>query len=267
LGAINNNGLALGSSPYNISFASVGTGLTNAESKTYSNLVLQLQSSLGRGNIITQGLILNLDAGNRASYPGSGSNWFDLSGNNYSGSFVNNITYSTASGGVIVFPGTLGTYINVSTLNKTSTSFTFSTWLNIPTAQNAYAGIIFSRPGGGGNATGMNIQGAGGGILSYHYGGGFGYSGPVINYNTWYRIDLVFRDNLALYYINGVLQGTNSQTSQTITLSELRIGNDSDNINTRILNGSMGAVQIYDRGLSEAEIVHNYYVSKNRFGI
>jgi hypothetical protein len=266
LGAINNNGLALANSPLGISFASVGTGLTSGESKTYSNLVLQLQSSLGRGSIITQGLILNLDAGNRNSYPGSGSNWFDLSGNNYSGSFVGTITYSTASGGVMVFPGTSGTYIDVSTLNKTSTSFTFSTWLNIPVAQNTYTGIVVSRPVGGSTVTGINFLASTGNRLSYLYASSFGYSGPVINYNTWYRIDLVFRDNLALYYINGILQGTNSQTSQTVTLSQLRIGNDSDNA-TRVLNGSMGAVQIYDRGLSEAEIVHNYYVSKNRFGI
>jgi hypothetical protein len=52
LGAINNNGLALGSSPLNISFASVGTGLTGAELKTYSNLVIQLQNSLGRGLLL-----------------------------------------------------------------------------------------------------------------------------------------------------------------------------------------------------------------------
>jgi hypothetical protein len=48
LGAINNNGLALGSSPYNISFASVGVGLSNTELVTYKNLVNNLQTSLGR---------------------------------------------------------------------------------------------------------------------------------------------------------------------------------------------------------------------------
>jgi hypothetical protein len=46
LGAINNNGLALGSSPYNISFASVGTGLTNSETRTLYNLVGVLNLNL-----------------------------------------------------------------------------------------------------------------------------------------------------------------------------------------------------------------------------
>jgi hypothetical protein len=49
LGAINNNGLALGSSPYNISFASVGVGLTGAETIKYFNLVNSLNYRLGRG--------------------------------------------------------------------------------------------------------------------------------------------------------------------------------------------------------------------------
>jgi hypothetical protein len=48
LGAINNNGLALGSSPYNISFASVGTGLTGAEINNLNRLTYNLQLDLRR---------------------------------------------------------------------------------------------------------------------------------------------------------------------------------------------------------------------------
>jgi hypothetical protein len=48
LGAINNNGLALGSSPYNISFASVGVGLTGADLANLNRLTYNLQTNLGR---------------------------------------------------------------------------------------------------------------------------------------------------------------------------------------------------------------------------
>ena len=48
LGAINNNGTALGNSPYSISFASVGTGLTNSETGVLSTLVSRLQINLNR---------------------------------------------------------------------------------------------------------------------------------------------------------------------------------------------------------------------------
>jgi hypothetical protein len=52
LGAINNNGLALGSSPYNISFASVGVGLTNNDLNNYYSLVDKLQFNLGRQRLL-----------------------------------------------------------------------------------------------------------------------------------------------------------------------------------------------------------------------
>jgi hypothetical protein len=45
LGAINNNGIALGSSPYNIEYASVGTGLTNTEVTTYTSLVYNFRNN------------------------------------------------------------------------------------------------------------------------------------------------------------------------------------------------------------------------------
>jgi hypothetical protein len=48
LGAINNNGLALGSSPYNISFASVGVGLTGDDLANLNRLTYNLQTNLGR---------------------------------------------------------------------------------------------------------------------------------------------------------------------------------------------------------------------------
>jgi len=54
LGAINNNGIALGSSPYNISFASVGVGLTGNEVRTLNNLTTKLQLDLRRVSVLDQ---------------------------------------------------------------------------------------------------------------------------------------------------------------------------------------------------------------------
>jgi prepilin-type N-terminal cleavage/methylation domain-containing protein len=39
-------------------------------------------------NIVKDGLVLHLDAGNPASYPGTGTTWFDLSGNNNNGTLI-----------------------------------------------------------------------------------------------------------------------------------------------------------------------------------
>ena len=55
--------------------------------------------------IVTNGLVLHLDAGNPASYPGSGTTWTDLSGNGNDGTLVNGVGYDSANGGSLVFDG------------------------------------------------------------------------------------------------------------------------------------------------------------------
>jgi hypothetical protein len=52
LGAINNNGIALGNSPLNLSFASVGTGLTGADVNNYTRLLTNLQFDLKRASLL-----------------------------------------------------------------------------------------------------------------------------------------------------------------------------------------------------------------------
>jgi len=49
------------------------------------------------GNIVSDGLVLCLDAGNVRSYPGSGNSWLDLSGNNTNGVLQNSPTFNTYS--------------------------------------------------------------------------------------------------------------------------------------------------------------------------
>ena len=55
--------------------------------------------------IITDGLVLCLDAANKLSYPGSGDVWTDLAGSN-NGALTNGPTFSSANGGNINFDGT-----------------------------------------------------------------------------------------------------------------------------------------------------------------
>jgi hypothetical protein len=56
--------------------------------------------------IITNGLVLNLDAANKDSYPGTGTTWTDLSGNGYNGTLVNGPSFlSNQNGGIISLDG------------------------------------------------------------------------------------------------------------------------------------------------------------------
>jgi hypothetical protein len=57
------------------------------------------------GKIVTDGLVLALDAADRNSYPGSGTTWRDISGNGYNSTLINSPTFSSNNSGVIVLDG------------------------------------------------------------------------------------------------------------------------------------------------------------------
>ena len=53
--------------------------------------------------IVTDGLVLCLDAAIGKSYPGSGTSWTDLSGNGNNGTLQNTPTFNSANGGSLIF--------------------------------------------------------------------------------------------------------------------------------------------------------------------
>ena len=79
--------------------------------------------------IVTDGLVLALDAANVKSYPGSGTTWTDMSGNGNNVTLTNGPTFSSDNGGSIVFDGVndTATLSNPSTLSN----YTLSLWINI----------------------------------------------------------------------------------------------------------------------------------------
>jgi hypothetical protein len=85
--------------------------------------------------IVRSGLVLELDAGNTQSYPGSGTTWTDLSGNGNNLELVGSPTYDSADGGSILFNGSTQ-YATRSTYTP-STVRSISVWLRPSTIINA----------------------------------------------------------------------------------------------------------------------------------
>lgn len=89
--------------------------------------------------IITDGLVLCLDAAGTKSYPGNGTTWTDLSGNGNNGTLINGPTFSSDNGGSLVFDGSnewVACSASLSKLNIT-TQFTYEVTFYI-TSNNAY---------------------------------------------------------------------------------------------------------------------------------
>ena len=80
--------------------------------------------------IVTSGLVLALDAANKVSYPGTGTTWYDLSGNGNTGTITNGPTFSNVNLGTIVFDGT-NDYVSIpSTSNfNNGNNITVEAWV------------------------------------------------------------------------------------------------------------------------------------------
>ena len=80
-------------------------------------------------DLVQNGLVLALDAADKLSYLGTGTVWYDLSGNANTGTLTNGPTFSQANGGAIVFDG-VDDYVNIpyNSIFNSSTTFTVDFW-------------------------------------------------------------------------------------------------------------------------------------------
>jgi hypothetical protein len=211
--------------------------------------------------INTVGLVLNLDAGNAASYPGTGTVWTDLSGNGNNGTLTSGPTYSSADGGSIVFDG-VNDAIVLPAITPTPTA-TFNAWIYINGTHGNY-GAIFSNWGGGGNAyfigTPPNST-----SIDVYINGVLPYTISPLSANTWNMLTISHTADTAVAYINGVQTNTASSTLNSAT-NVSSIGFDTSR-NNYPFKGNISQVLIYNRALSQSEITQNYNAVKTRYGL
>jgi hypothetical protein len=229
--------------------------------------------AFGNGpSVVTNGLVLALDAADRNSYPGSGTVWNDLSGNNITGSITGSFTfptYSSSNNGTLVFNGTttIADFRNPSTLQITSGSI--SIWfraVQAPVVGNGggFNGLITKQ-----GAWGLFISGSL--LVAYDWGSGAtrATTANVSDFN-WYNACMTFSEtvgtpsNNAIVYLNGttILTTTIRNSFQS---TGLQIGNGGNA--QQYLSGSVGSAQIYNRVLSAAEVLQNYNTQKSRFNL
>jgi hypothetical protein len=238
------------------------------------------------GGIVTQGLVLDLDAAKRDSYAGTGTAWNDISGNRNNGTLINGPTFNPGNGGSIVFDGSndyyLGNFSSIinNTTTGTSPIFTISNWIFLT----ANSGII----DGLGRVSPSEAQ------SWAHYYQYTNPSGPTINFNKvnsgisnirtfqvvsqanvilpnrWNNIVTIYNSGTVLFYLNGS-QITNSITandgSTTIVNNNFSLIFGKSNLGSggESLNGRIANYIIYNRALSASEILQNYNATKGRY--
>jgi hypothetical protein len=215
---------------------------------------------------VTAGLVLNLDAGNAASYPGSGTAWTDLSGNGRNGTLTGGPTYSSADGGSIVFDGT-NDFVQCSG-SLTVTAATFVIWMRRNGPQDDFDGIIYSRSA---NATGLSFFGTTNKI-SYTWNNAVNTytwdSGLTIPDLTWCMVAVSVTSTSATAYLcqsGGITSATNTVSHTSTVLDDVKLAQD--DLGGRFFNGRISVAMIYDRALSADEISQNFNALRGRYGL
>ena len=215
--------------------------------------------------IVTDGLVLVLDAGNAKSYPGSGTTWTDLSGNSNSGTLTNGPTFNSDNNGSIVFDGSddVVSISDSSSIDVTPT-VTISSWIN-PSGFGGgnYGRIIDSQDSY--NFFLDNTISTGTNAIRYWPNAGNAFSvSNVVTLNEWANFTVVHSGSNVVIYKNGISIGTSGSFSTLpSTSSGLTIGNRDDN--ARGFEGKISQVLVYDTALTAAEVLQNYNALKGRY--
>ena len=224
------------------------------------------------GGIVKNGLVLNLDAAKRDSYPGTDITWNDISGNGIVGTLTNGgtgLTYNSTNGGSIAFDGS-NDYISLNTATAYSNTdpHTYCAWIYTTNFGVSYKWII--NNGSSNNGTSLITMNSSGFKVGFFHKGGASYqlSTGTLTLNTWNFITAVYSgaDSLT-FYINGASAGTTTTAPSTWTAV-----NTSPRIGTWYngsypFQGNISNVQIYNRALSATDVLQNYNATKGRYGL
>lgn len=219
-------------------------------------------------NIVTDGLVFAVDAGSERSYPGSGSTWFDLSGNGLDMTMVGTVTWNSAGyftgwatanyfactesyGGILPIGNQARTIIAVVEAG-TITGYQHITHYGDNTTNQAYGLALYS------------------GVLSDHRWGisnngtvGVSASNNIVMLSTRHETNTGARFGINTSYEDiSTIIGANTASNV-----QFRIGSRINNGETWMSNGKIFRVLIYNRVLTDAEIEQNYNALQSRFGL
>ena len=248
----------------------------------------------GGPNVIVDGLVLWLDAANSKSYISGSTTWNDISRSGNTGTLINGPTFSSANGGSIVLDGVNDIVnfgnVNLSTTNKVSVSF----WCKIPayTETPGSGKVIFEvTTNFNSSQTGFLLTYADDSNSSFlgqyplflALKGDVGYTIPAFNKNLvndlqWHHYVCIFDKSQTLandeckLYLDGILRTPIFYPSGLMSNNTNNFGNDPLFIGGRTgpvapSNVQISNLLIYNKVLTQAEVLQNYNATKSRYNL
>jgi hypothetical protein len=234
------------------------------------------------GDIVTpilSGLVLSLDAGNIASYPGTGTTWYDLSGSNNNGTLVNTPVYNSANPGSFAFNNiaTQSALVQDSASIKPA-SVTVSAWVfmsvynPLSDFDGSYPTIVWKTNDGlSGSQASYALTLVAGQLPRLTIAPSVIVSATVFPLNVWVNLVGTYTagSGAMILYRNGEVDTTGTGPAAITYTTELL------SVGTRTLtgasqypwNGNISQVTVYNRALNASEVYQNFNANKLRFGL
>jgi hypothetical protein len=261
----------------------------------------------GGPDMIERGLVLSLDASDRNSYPGSGTTWFDLSGNNRNFTLINSPLHITSSiAGYFNFDG-INEYatLNIASDNAMKienyiyANHTYEIWFNLSTLtprlndSTEVIQALITWPGNH-NPVGINRSSPTSSVIltTNHLWPSTlssvnvfatettltGSNANLIITGSWVCVhDIInYSTTQSFTYVNGVNINTRNQvptssmnSSQGNPANTINIGaaRDSSTYRWYVNNGGISSVRLYNTAMSAEQVLQNYNAQKSKFGL
>jgi len=223
--------------------------------------------AFGGPDIITDGLVLSLDAGSTRSYPGTGTTWYDLSGNG------NNFTFSgtpSVSGGLFDNEGSVYASRAAMPIDSSVNGYTIEVCFKINVDLSAGYQNVFQN-GTSPNRHMVWYLGSSNNLNAlFHIPNSYNQISDTLSLNTFYYLQLSYDpsgggSNGRRAWINGVEKTVSNTAAGNVTAA----GTSTIGIDNSLASGqsdmSYAFIRYYDKALSAAEISQNYNAQKNRF--
>jgi hypothetical protein len=207
-------------------------------------------------SVISDGLVFYLDAANRRGYSGSGLTVNGLIGG-IDGTLINGVGFTSTYGGSFTFDGTNDQILLNSVILSGSQDFTISAWVE----STGGTGTIFANYNAG-NLQMLYSPSYVGFWLdnSSAYASSANFKAGAVNFT----IQRSGGSNLFVY-LNSVLIKTGSSTASIGNTANFRLGASS--FGGELFQGKIYNIQVFNRALSEQEILQNYNATRKRFGL
>jgi hypothetical protein len=230
--------------------------------------------AIGAGIAVTPGVsltapVLSLDAGDPASYPGTGTTWTDTVGS-MPFTLVNGPTYNSANGGYIQFNPGSGQYAQSYSTLGTLANWSIEAWHYYDGTNTSSGPNIFTeyQYGGGTINLGLGSNSGDSDLQTWWYGGGFHTTAPyTLTPGAWYQIVGTFDGTTLNLYVNNTLVQTATEPPGGAANPAIGYG-----LMTRwdpggLWGGRLAIVNIYNSALTGVEVTQNFNFYRSRFGI